>query len=974
MKKKMMATMLSAVMALSMVPMSAFTTSAATLDENWENCTACSAENPHIITTKAELNNIREHVKTEGGIGGYFQLGNDIVFEASDFAEGGDYYRNGAGWLPIGHNDVGGAYGSNNGIYFDGSFDGNGFAVSGLYTFYESNWRKYNGLFAMLGSSAHIFDLTLRDFDMQADVSGALAGMVNSDNVLIENITVDNCNMKHWNDTGNASGLLVGKLQGTSTVQNIVIKNSTYDSNNEARQGWIAGLIQGTKIKNVEITNCTLENIGAGGLLAETIRNGAELDNITINDSTYVHTYWDNKSFIANTVSDDVKLSNITMDLKVTGKKTDKYDNSVTRIEEDQTLFGTENVLPQMTNVNLNIAFDMTDYEKGTVENGSLKMRVENNVIYAIEATNQLNKIKSNGAESIAYTDGGTFADGTVFENDTLATPEKEKYSFEGWYEDSEFTTEHVGVPEAGKAYYAKWEALPVAQVGDAGYYTLQEAIDNAQAGQEIKLAFDIAETGITVAADDDVVINLNGKTVTGDFIVYGKATIQNGTIINTNVVSGIESNGESADLTVENLTVTSNRHALRIDGGKAHIVSGTYTSTADGISAYAVNVGGDIATELTIDDGVFTSSEKASTQGTVLMLKNELVTTTINDGTFNSADIYSFENYGTMTINGGTFKAGFVASGNTVIHDGKFEKDPSAYLVDEKESVLVNGTYVIQEKRAFAVTADENAVAAGEEVKVTVTLNGTDLVGAKWTLVYDQTKFKLVEGEVKGEAYAGTRGTFNASEVLATYTFKAIVQQPDGIAATFTVENVDAWNIGEANKGDKIMDADIIPVEVTVIAPVYEVSVKLGEDTDYVAGKKLVMIYTNIDTISFTYAGATMYDTSAKYAKEGYTKSFAIVIDAITEGTVADYEANVAIEYSKVGEEYVLSGEPTYDLNNSGEFNLRDVTAAYGVYNGEESTFAEYMNIVLNADVDHDGDVDADDAAAFVEAYNATK
>ncbi len=568
----------------------------------------------------------------------------------------------------------------------------------------------------------------------------------------------------------------------------------------------------------------------------------------------------------------------------------------------------------------------------------------------------------NNNAISVTISNSTTTADVVAKNEDTVVSEFANDITES---EDSNYTEEGV--------------VVNVAKIGEVGYATLQEAINNASAGEEIKLVANTAETGITVATDDDVVINLNGKTVTGDFMVYGKATIQNGTIINTAVVSGIESNGASADLTVENLTVTSNRHALRIDGGKAHIISGTYTSTADGISCYAVNAGGDGATELIIDGGVFTSSENAATYGTALMLKNSGVTTTVNGGVFNSASIQSFENYGSMTINDGTFKAGFVANDTTVIYGGTFEKDPSAYLAEGIESVLVNGTYVIQTKRAFVVTANKSEVAAGEEVTVTVALSGTALVGAKWTLVYDNTKFELVggeaNGEIKGEAYAGTRGAFNTSEVLATYTFKAIVQQPDGIASVFTVESFDAWNIGEANShDDDPIPCDVTPAEVTVIAPVYELSVKLGEDTDYVAGKKLVIIYTNIDTISFNYVGATMYDTSAKYTKEGYTKSFAIVVDAIAEGTVEDYAANVEIEYSTVNEEYVLSGEATYDLNGSGEFNLRDVTAAYGVYNGEESTFAEYMNIVLNADVDHNGCVDANDAAAFVDAYTAVK
>ncbi len=263
----------------------------------------------------------------------------------------------------------------------------------------------------------------------------------------------------------------------------------------------------------------------------------------------------------------------------------------------------------------------------------------------------------------------------TVWEKNPVITAEPDY--LETWIDGTLVATTdiYIGHPDFAAV---KWSDVPgvhkVAK-GNETYESIGQAIVAANAGDEITLLSDIAETSITVAADDDVVIDLGNFTLTGDFMVYGKATIKNGTVINESFVSCFEANGASADLTLENIKATSDRHAVRADGGKTHIISGEYTSTVDGSSCYVINAGGDnnIATELIIDNGVFTPSEKASTQGTAIMLKNAGVTTTINNGTFNSADIYSLENYGTLTIKNGNFKKGMVTNATTTIYDGIF-------------------------------------------------------------------------------------------------------------------------------------------------------------------------------------------------------------------------------------------------------------------------------------------------------------
>ena len=57
-----------------------------------------------------------------------------------------------------------------------------------------------------------------------------------------------------------------------------------------------------------------------------------------------------------------------------------------------------------------------------------------------------------------AVTNGGTFPDNTKFEAGKLATPVKDGYRFDDWYEKSDCSGNVVTTAEAGQTYYAKWE------------------------------------------------------------------------------------------------------------------------------------------------------------------------------------------------------------------------------------------------------------------------------------------------------------------------------------------------------------------------------------------------------------------------------------------------------------------------------------------------------------------------------------
>lgn len=94
-----------------------------------------------------------------------------------------------------------------------------------------------------------------------------------------------------------------------------------------------------------------------------------------------------------------------------------------------------------------------------TIGGAAFNGLANNSIIYskqkvtALDGTNVVNK----GMTAFSITNGGTFADGTSFTSGTLATPTKEGYEFGGWYSDSNFSGSAVTSVTAGQTYYAKW-------------------------------------------------------------------------------------------------------------------------------------------------------------------------------------------------------------------------------------------------------------------------------------------------------------------------------------------------------------------------------------------------------------------------------------------------------------------------------------------------------------------------------------
>ncbi len=292
----------------------------------------------------------------------------------------------------------------------------------------------------------------------------------------------------------------------------------------------------------------------------------------------------------------------------------------------------------------------------------------------------------------------------------------------------------------AGAEVYYNWgdlEGVMIAKDANGSYYdTLQEAIDNATTeitllgNTKVEAEDSKPETHAWVKEGKTVVIDLNNCTVDGAFFINGTATIKNGYIVNTDVVSGIETKG---NLTLENMTITSNRHALRVAGGTVLIKSGIYTTTANGTSGYAMNVNSSSKTVVTIEGGEFYGCKTSGVTGkSAVTVQNGNCSIIVKDGKFVSGategTAYSVENYSPNTvITGGEFH-GSLVNGYNNISGGKFTVDPSkqvanGYVAEKDGEFYKVVEAVIQNVTTgkFYATLQSAINAANSDEKITI-------------------------------------------------------------------------------------------------------------------------------------------------------------------------------------------------------------------------------------------------------------
>lgn len=258
-----------------------------------------------------------------------------------------------------------------------------------------------------------------------------------------------------------------------------------------------------------------------------------------------------------------------------------------------------------------------------------------------------------------------------------------------------------------------------VAKVGDTGYSTLQAAINAASDEGEVDLIANVTES-ITISADDNVTLDLNGYTLTNS---TGHTITNNGTLT-------INDSSSSHAGTVNN--VTHQKAAVYNESGAtAMLNAGTYersleagdTNGNNGNSYYTIYNQGNMEISNAVinnkgtyssciinggyaDNASLTITDTAVTGGVIAVKNDEYGSKLlINSGTFtNSApNGVVVQNSGTAEITAGTF----IGSGKYVIYATKGKANMAAQEETNSTTTISGGIFTATENAEIICSSD---------------------------------------------------------------------------------------------------------------------------------------------------------------------------------------------------------------------------------------------------------------------------
>ena len=221
----------------------------------------------------------------------------------------------------------------------------------------------------------------------------------------------------------------------------------------------------------------------------------------------------------------------------------------------------------------------------------------------------------------------------------------------------------------------------------------IQDGVDNITLTEDITLDQPLvfgapSQSQIARASTNETsfVLDLNGKNLKGSISVHNGVDliVNNGNIVSENPnYSGIVSNG---DLTLNNVNITSARHALRIESGKAVIDGGVYKvepATGTYMTLHALNVGDDnTSAEVLIKNGEFIGPRgKNADSGSAVNVRNGSKVT-IENGVFSGGKEK------TLACN---------ADGFLYVKGGVFDQNPEQFVVEGYEVVSENNLYKVK-------------------------------------------------------------------------------------------------------------------------------------------------------------------------------------------------------------------------------------------------------------------------------------
>lgn len=129
----------------------------------------------------------------------------------------------------------------------------------------------------------------------------------------------------------------------------------------------------------------------------------------------------------------------------------------------------------------------------------------------------------------VLNTNGGTVKSNSTTDAKTgLYIPEKTGYTFDGWYENADFTGEAVTTPEIGKTYYAKWaknQYTVTLENNNHGVKPADKTVEHGGSVTELPKLSDSANEWVFDGwyMDENFATKYNNQAITGNTTLYAK-------------------------------------------------------------------------------------------------------------------------------------------------------------------------------------------------------------------------------------------------------------------------------------------------------------------------------------------------------------------------------------------------------------------------------------------------------------------
>ena len=334
----------------------------------------------------------------------------------------------------------------------------------------------------------------------------------------------------------------------------------------------------------------------------------------------------------------------------------------------------------------------------------------------------------------------------------------------------------------------------------------LQSAIDGAASGDTVKLNGDVdmLDGTLTIAADDDIILDLNGHTIAGSSAATNHAMIRNNGMltITGNGVITYEFTG------TPDSTYGSGNYTI-VNGGVMVVENGLIANTTAAMSHCFITIDNNSTSRdvsLTVNGGTIVSDNYRSVRqfANSTTRKNELV---INGGEFVgqiwTQSTNANANLASVEINGGTFKPAGPDASSIFIEtasNGDFEVEVTGGYFETKigasnptalEGAIVGGTFTEQAKNGTNTALFSDACELKDNGDGTFTSTRTDVIDESTIVTYVGQGVEEYEIQVPATLTPGETGDIKVSGTWASNR-KLTVGVPEKVTLNHSFNKAD--------------------------------------------------------------------------------------------------------------------------------------------------------------------------------------